>query len=257
LTTNSLDQPGCSVKAVPSLPSIPSKPVIQPPRPKTLRQTSPGSSPAFGTPPRTPQLHTGLSFTLAETKLDAQGNNSDDSTPPYNSDDSLSSLDFGSPSRRRISSGTKRKRSESPTKKVRVRNASQRLQKLAPSPLPPARLNPSTETSIQHTPTKALMTSNPQSAERLPAAPAQLLSPASKIARSKLLAFSKLVTRKLPARPANAPPIVTEHTLDVIVKTRPTTQDELERIPGIASFLYACDSTDTRLLRNVIKFTAT
>jgi len=39
---------------------------------KNTHDDSPPSSPAFGTPPHhAPQLHTGLSFTLAETRLDA------------------------------------------------------------------------------------------------------------------------------------------------------------------------------------------
>jgi hypothetical protein len=234
------------------------KPPRTPRRTQNPQRASPDSSPAFCSPlPRTPRIHTGLSFTMAETKLDTEGNNSDDSTPSYDSDDTLLSLDFGSLSRRRISSGTKRKRSASPTKHD-VETASQALQELTQPDIArlihPPSIGPS---PMQQAPAKTPMTSRSLSTEPPPAAPtAQALLPASRIARSKLLAFSKLVTRKLPARPANAPPIVTEHTLDVIVRTRPSTQDELERIPGIDTFLVACAKTNSDLFRNVVKFTA-
>ena len=73
-------------------------------------------------------------------------------------------------------------------------------------------------------------------------------------AKSKLLAFSKLVASRLPSRPDSAPPLVTDDTLNVIVRARPQTQKELERIPGIQDFIAACEKTDIDLLRNVIKF---
>jgi ribonuclease D len=224
LATDGLEQ--STTKTAPAR-AIAAKPQSQPQaqtprtprRPQTRQHASPDSSPAFGSPPRTAQLHTGLSFTMADTKLDTGADDSDTSLP---------SLHFNSPSRRRISSGTKRKRSESPTKKELVCSVSQSLQQLTQSP---------TEALRHHT------------------AP-EPLTPASRIARSKLLAFSRLVTRKLPPRTADAPPIVTEHTLDLIIRTRPSTQDELERIPGIDSFLHACETTGVHLIRNVVKFTA-
>jgi hypothetical protein len=243
LTTNGIDQSGVAAK--PAL-----KPAIQPPRtpsrPQTRRPASPDSSPAFDSPPpRTPQLHTGLSFTLAETKIDSKGHNSDDTTPSYDSDDSLPSLDFGSPSRRRISSGTKRKRTESPTKHNEVRAKTLALQDLT---------QPDTEPPPAGSTASKASTAPPKPLPLPPDAHAQDLNLASRIAKSKLLAFSRLVTRKLPPRAANAPPIVTEHTLDAIVRTRPSTQDELKRIPGIDSFLYACESTGSSSLKNVVKF---
>jgi ribonuclease D len=249
LATNGLDQPGITAKPV-------LKPAIQPPRTprrlQTRRSASPDSSPAFGTPPRTPQLHTGLSFTLAETNIDTKGHDSDDTTPSYDSDDSLPSLDFGSPSRRRISSGTKRKRTESPTKHNEVRAKTLALQDLTqPDTEPP----PAGRTALNAPTIPAKVSiAPPKPLARPPVAPAQDLCLASRIAKSKLLAFSRLVTRKLPPRAANAPPIVTEYTLDAIVKTRPSTQDELKRIPGIDSFLYACESTGSSLIKNVVKF---
>jgi superfamily II DNA helicase RecQ len=74
------------------------------------------SSPAFETPPesRPAQLHTGVSFTLAETVL---------SEPTEDVDSSLPCLDFDGPASRR-SSGQKRKRAQSPPKATDARRQS-------------------------------------------------------------------------------------------------------------------------------------
>ncbi|KAH6882423.1 hypothetical protein BKA58DRAFT_425973 [Alternaria rosae] len=276
LAANGIEQPAGTVE--------PSKLEIQPPhtprRTKVQRNatndSSEDSSPAFETaPPRTPQLRTGLSFTMAETKLDVDhSKDSDGSTSSYDSDDTLPSLDFGSPSRRRTTAGTKRKRAESPVKSD-VEKATQLGGELLQNPstiLPRTTLASKTseERSMNTTTSsksKAKFTQQPSLNHALgvtsksPAsasAPTSTqnppLSPGSRITRSKLLALSKLVMRKLPARPAMAPPIVTDHTLDLIIRARPQTQDELERIPGIDSLLLACEKTGTDLLKNVVKF---
>jgi ribonuclease D len=196
-------------------------------------EDSEDSSPAFGTPvQRTPQLHTGLSFTMAETNLDAIG---DDDGTSSDSDDSLPSLDFGAVPEF-ATPQLKRKRIESPTRESAL-TASQRLQQLtkacdtdSKAPITPSKS--STSTVINFEP----------------------LTPRSRITRNKLLAFSKLVTRKIAQRPANAPPIVTERTLSLIVVRAPQTIEELERIPGIDSLILACQQTGMDLLKNVVKF---
>jgi ribonuclease D len=262
LATNGIEQPASIAKPTSSTVdrAAQNQPTTQPlqtpgrsqSRRHVARLNSPDSSPAFDTPPpQTPQLHTGLSFTMAETNLDADGNGSDGTTPSYDTDDTLPSLDFGSPSRR-LSSGTKRKRAESPTKHDQEsRQPMQDAQSKLAEPSPTKPKQPTTHTT-QHASLKALegAPSIPQTTESATVP----LNPCFRIAKSKLLAFSKLVTRKLPPRPVDAPPIVTEHTLGLIVNTSPTTQDELERIPGIDSFLYACEKTGMDLLRNVVKF---
>lgn len=216
---------------------------ITPRRGKARRQTAQKeSSPAYESPPpRTPQLPTGLSFALAETTLQVQD---DEDGSAYNSDDSLPSLDLGSPSRR-TSSQLKRKRSKSPAREEEVSTMSHRV------PSPPfceaerGDLPATTRTAVRSDP------SNHTPAIRSQVEP---LTPRSTISRNKLMALSKLVTRKLAKRPPTAPPIVTEHTLDLIIRACPRTQEELDKIPGIDSFLLACHQTDTDLLRNIIKF---
>ncbi|CAN9112442.1 unnamed protein product [Alternaria alternata] len=229
---------------------LPSKSENQPPqtphrsktRRKNISDSSSDSSPAFDTAlTRSPQLNTGLSFGMAETKIDVDnGNRSDESTSSYDSDDTLPSLDFGSPSRRRISSGTKRKRAESPVK-CEMEQTPQPLQ--TPS-------KPKVDLTQQPTLNHDLAIASTEASSTRSTA----LSPGSRIARSKLLALSKLVMRKLPARPAIAPPIVTEHTLDMIVRARPQTQEDLERILGIETFVLSCQETGTNLLKNIVKF---
>jgi ribonuclease D len=80
------------------------------------REATPDSSPAFETPPesRPAQLHTGVSFMLAETAL---------SEPTEDMDSSLPCLDFDGPASRR-SSGQKRKRAQSPLKATDARRQS-------------------------------------------------------------------------------------------------------------------------------------
>jgi ribonuclease D len=195
-------------------------------------EDSPDSSPAFGSPvQRTPQLHTGLSFTMAETKLDVEG---DEDVTSSDSDGSLPSLDFGA-----LPTFTtpqlKRKRVESPTRESAL-TASQRLQQL--------------------TETRETCPNAPTTPKTPSLRPPHLepLTPRSKITRNKLSAFSKLVMRKMAQRAPNAPPIVSERTLSLIVVRAPQTLEELERIPGIDSFVLACQQTGTDLLKNVIKF---
>lgn len=214
----------------------PSTPNRRPRRAQNRVQDSSDSSPAFGSPIQsTPQLHTGLSFTMAETKLDADEDDTNHDAASCASDESLPSLDFGdTPSL--ATPQLKRKRTESPAKET-----SQRLQHLKQA-----------RESIPTMPPEAIVT------PKKPAAIAQPVfepfTPRSRIARNKLSAFSKLVTRKLPQRSPNAPPIVSERTLSLIVVRAPQTVEDLERIPGIDSLLLACEQTGTDLLKNILKF---
>ncbi|CAN9213860.1 unnamed protein product [Alternaria sp. RS040] len=244
LATNGIEPSAKVAKQLPSKSEnqLPQTPHRSNTRRKETSDSSSDSSPAFDTAlARSPQLHTGLSFGMAETKIDVDnGNRSDESTSSYDSDDTLPSLDFGSPNRKHISSGTKRKRAESPVK-GEMEQTPQPLQ--TPSkPEVDLTQQPSLDHSLAIAVTEASSTRS------------ATLSPGSRIARSKLLALSKLVTRKLPARTANVPPIVTEHTLNMIIIARPQTQEDLERIPGIETFVSSCQETGTNLLKNIVKF---
>ncbi|KAF2646561.1 hypothetical protein P280DRAFT_388152 [Massarina eburnea CBS 473.64] len=100
----------------------------------------------------------------------------------------------------------------------------------------------------------------PQTEHRQPPPPPtkespQPLSPQTKIFRNKMVAFSKLVARKMPSRSSDADPIVSEQTLDHIVTMPPRTIEDLQRIPGIEGFKKACEETGTDLLKNIVKFT--
>jgi ribonuclease D len=230
ITTPTTKSPTAMQQATAQPPSTPNRTSR---RGRCRDEDSPESSPAFGSPvQRTPQLHTGLSFTMAETKLDTEGNESDDS----DSNESLPSLDFGTPPLNPTPQ-LKRKRTESPSGEC-AQVTSQRLQQLAKGHV-----------------TAPTCASAPPITPKKDAAPTQLpLTPHSKIARNKLLAFSKLVSRKVAQRSPDAPPIVSERTLSLIIVRAPQTKEELERIPGIDSFLLACEQTGIDLLRNVVKF---
>lgn len=233
-TTTTSSKPVEHVTAEP-----PSTPTRAPRREGRQAQGSPDSSPAFDSPvQRTPTLHTGLSFTMAETTLEPgrKTMDEDEEFSGSESDSSLPSIDFGTPPPTDIPQ-LKRKRTASPAPE-RALTASQRLQELTqPRPQPPT------------VPPAELAT------PRKPAALASAtLTPRSRITRNKLLAFSKLVARKLPQRPPDAPPIVSERTLSLIVIRAPQTVEELERIPGIDGFMLVCEQTGVDLLKNVLKF---
>ncbi|KAH7071372.1 hypothetical protein BKA63DRAFT_517839 [Paraphoma chrysanthemicola] len=217
----------------------PSTPDRIPRRRSHEAQDSSNSSPAFGSPvQRTPQLHTGLSFTMAETNLDEDHR---DTASSY-SDDSLPSLDFGTPPTI-LTPQLKRKRTASPCKNGAL-TASQRLQRMTKDQ--DAGIIIPTPSHAAATPKKNTIVPNQS----------DVFTPRTKLARNKLSAFSKLVTNKLPPRAVGAPPIVSERTLSLIVVRAPQTLDDLERIPGIDGLILACQQADMDLLKHIIKFAA-
>lgn len=199
-------------------------------RREAVRPETPDSSPAFGTPPppRTPQLHTGLSFTLADTKL------AQDTSTAEDSDDSLPSLNFGaSPSRR--TSGQKRKRTESPTKQP-AQSTSQK------QPQPPHQSTPVSKgppTSPPHTSTSSPTTTP--------------LTPRTKIFHNKLLALSKLIATRTQT-PAST--LISPETLHRLARSPPATQEQLQRVAGVEKLLLACQSVDVDLLGRIRRFGA-
>lgn len=261
LATNGLDLSSGLAPLVPSTDirktalRSPKSPPCTPRHAGSKGPVTPDSSPAFDTPlSQTPSLHTGLSFTMVETRL-SNGEEKPHRDSSSDSDESLLSLDFGTPPRR-TSSQLKRKRTESPTKRPTRDDRHDALKNLDISNQP-SNMPLENTTPIYPAPTSSPSTKR-RSPPQLTVSPSTLpFSPPSRLARNKLSAFSKLVTRNLPERPANAPPIVTEHTLDLIITLAPQTQDDLERIPGIDSFLLASEQTGTELLRNVVKFIGT
>jgi ribonuclease D len=214
-------------------------------RRKPTQPETPESSPAFGTPPppRTPQLHTGLSFTLAGTKLALDASTAEDS------DDSLPSLDFG-PSPARRTSGQKRKRIESPTKQD-AQGSSQRLQHMTHYRYE--------EGVLEQQPIKLLSRLNPApipppvstSTAEAPLTPLTPLTPRSKIFHNKLVAFSRQVAIK---QQAKADDLLSIDTLHAIVRNPPQTHEQLRRIPGVERFFHVCTDTNIDLLAKIQKF---
>ncbi|KAF3054052.1 hypothetical protein E8E11_010688 [Didymella keratinophila] len=260
---------------------LPSTPTRSPRRTRGLRPSTPDSSPAFGTPPpRTPKLHTELSFTLAGTKL------AEDSSLESDSDDSLPSLDFGlSPSKRRTS-GQKRKRPDSPSKNAS--SSSQKLQDVIAtfryhedepkSPMlrissdarlvspRPAGASPRAKRVSVNSPITPLASKQEQNSRvpssarltSLNAAPSptafEPLTPRSQIFLNKLMAFSRLVASKSKSR---ADDIVSAAILEGIARRSPQTHDELRRIPGVEPFFLACVDANMDLLARIQKFAPT
>lgn len=221
----------------------PSTPTRGSRRRMAVQSETPDSSPAFGTPPqpRTAQLHTGLSFTMAETKIASECSSAEDSGS------SLPSLDSGkSPSRR--SSGQKRKRIESPTKQDGL-NSSQRLQQMIRNyqyeegvsesqGLKTSAKTPKEKTGQLVPPTDGTTVGAP-------------LTPRSKIFRNKLLALSRLVATK---KQADAGQLVSAETLELIARKPPRTHEELRHVPGIQNLFDACVDVKMDLLEKIHKF---
>ncbi|KAF2125512.1 ribonuclease H-like protein [Dothidotthia symphoricarpi CBS 119687] len=59
---------------------------------------------------------------------------------------------------------------------------------------------------------------------------------------------------KLPPRPASTPPLISDHTLRTIVTTRPASEEELLRIPGVGGLAEACGVVGVGFWRNVGRF---
>ncbi|KAF1969756.1 hypothetical protein BU23DRAFT_557380 [Bimuria novae-zelandiae CBS 107.79] len=249
-------------------------------RERVGEQESPDSLPAFGSPlQRTPTLHTELSFTFAETKLDADTGLASSLSMPYKlktpsnySDVEFLDLTKDAPHGHVMSGAAAPARTESPPALLGETSANGSSQWGASR----WSLN-STSTSEDslasqsfYTPPSSLkrkraetrpntVTPNPAQAQPFPfsqasqtgPAVAQIppapLSPQSKIFRNKLLAFSKLITRKLGPRTLSTP-IVSDSTLDLIVTVSPRTAEELNRITGIEEFTRACQMAQMDLL---------
>lgn len=222
-------------------------------RARKARSSTPDSSPAFGTPPpRTPQLHTGLSFTLAGTKL------AEDSKSDSDSDDSLPSLDFGlSPSKRRTS-GQKRKRTDSSTQNAP--SSSQKLHEVIStvryhetepnSPMP--------RVSRETRPVSSRANASPRPRQSSPKTPAAAsapalapLTPRANIFYNKLTAFSRLVATK---KKTAVDSIVSAATLDAIARNPPQTHEQLRAVPGVGGLFAACVDVRVDLLAKIRRF---
>lgn len=196
-----------------------------------IRPSTPDSSPAFGRAPRTPQLHTGLSFTLSTTKL------AEDSNVDSDSDSSLPSLDFGpSPSRR--ASGQKRKRADSPGKKA-PSSASKLQDAIAAFRYKEVYCSPSISSSTR------LVSPRASSSSKTP------LTPRSKMLYNKLTALSRLVATKRKTSPES---LVSAQTMETLARNPPRTDDELQGIPGMETFILACGDAGVDLLGRIRRF---
>ncbi|KAF1954269.1 hypothetical protein CC80DRAFT_517786 [Byssothecium circinans] len=229
----------------------PTTPTHNPRRRKLETKDSPDSSPAFGSPiQRTPQLHTGLSFGLAQTSLDAgdvmangppsptiYASSHPEPAPHIAIQDRINALQQ---QRARENLGMPAQQPTDVTDSDSDDSAA--------FATPPSR--PGSELKRKRSITEL------EEKKAVPFALAQPppLSPQSKIFRNKLVAFSKRVTCKLPKQISHALPIVSDLTLDCIARCAPRTEEDLNRIPGIEGFVDACKATDTDLLKNIIKF---
>jgi ribonuclease D len=194
-------------------------------RGSNTNDSSPDSSPAFGSPlRRSPQLHTELSFTFAKTNLDSEQfietSNVDEKsdTDPDESFES-SSENFGTPPSSRPSSQLKRKRSKS------------MLNNRASSPTPD-------QLHVDRELSPAPELKRPFNSDE-------------KLFRNKLEALKKRVAMSLTWPPDT---VAGASTIDDIVYQLPRTAEELDAIPGAKAFSDACVLADKCLWTNVDKW---
>ncbi|KAF2702834.1 hypothetical protein K504DRAFT_464019 [Pleomassaria siparia CBS 279.74] len=181
------------------------------------------SSPAFGTPPQQARvLHTGISFTMAATNLDFGG---EDEKEGQDEDEEKEKDKDKDENQEEHKGGL----SDSCSSSVYV---------IWPSMSTCQLKRKRTESSLD-----ARSLTGPPMA---PIIASKIPSLERKIFRNKLLALSKLVSRML--KPPPRAPIVSEGTLDLISSTIPRTREELGRIPGIDTFVEACQCVEKDLL---------
>ncbi|KAI0129118.1 hypothetical protein BJ170DRAFT_682897 [Xylariales sp. AK1849] len=197
-----------------------------------------GTTAAGKEPCASPQLHTGLSFSLEQTTVAASRHPEDDS----DSDPSA----FGSPMKTPTTSQLKRRRMQdmpravSPTKAERPREpfASDFQRSIsASSQLPRA---PNASSSQAPAPTQSQR-------------PPETLNPSALVFQKKLIAFSRMVTSKLQTKPQT--PILSEAVAELIATQPPHTGQELLKIPGIVPLVRACAEAQVNLLDTILKWT--
>ncbi|KAF2203932.1 hypothetical protein GQ43DRAFT_365697 [Delitschia confertaspora ATCC 74209] len=178
------------------------------------------SSPPFKTPlSQPPQLHTGLTSLVEGTRIDGQqvreeslGTMSGSKNIKMGQSDELQSPTFSSSSSSN-ESNSKRKRSPTPTCRTSPRTS--------PGVLVPVPAQP-----------------RPQS----------LLTPRSRKFHSALTALGRRAATKL-KRPLES--VVSASTIQLIVASPPRTEEELQRIHGISSFVQACGLAGFDLMKVV------
>ena len=273
---------------------LPSTPTQGSQRRRTNKQQFPDSQPAFSSSQPTPVLHTGLSFTFGETRLDVK--DSEENSPSLmgrlggsSKYKGIEVVDLTGDASQMISrvarsnnaigqEGSKMIQTNgasrsSPNSSATSEDSSAFETFYTPSEWPPSSLkrkrakaslgtNISNGAQTQQSSLESISKEGHIEYPKLPEIVPVPLSPKTKIFRNKLLAFSKLVTRKISTSSSGSwnlsnAPIVSESTLDLIVLMSPSTPEELNRVPGIERFAQACEAAQMDLLKNVMKFTPT
>lgn len=156
----------------------------------------PDSSSAFGSPlRRPPTLHTGMSFSMAQSSLHDREDSPMEEEPGFYTPES-----GNSPSLKRKSS----------------------IEFLAPR-----KVSPRTEQPVQ-------------------------LSASDRIFRNKVEAYSKRISWLLQPRPVD--PLLSSSTLNYLARHRPTTEEDLQYVPGLETLSAACATLNKNLFGTITKF---
>ena len=228
--------------------SQPIKPTSHPRRQRAVPTQDPSdSSQAFGSPiPRTATLHTGLSFSLAESYLDEPLT----SGPKIKGEDGaqLQHDEIETPDLTGIGGNL----DNLTNGKAALRSQPDRSHDLGKASIanPPLQSRASSDLKRKW----SVMKSESQDTDPEHGLTDPLPLPL-KLFKNKLLAFRALVTREWKdSRSPDAGPIVSDATLDQIVAISPRTAKELHGIAGIEEFVRACEAVKRDLLKNIIHF---
>ncbi|KAK9782327.1 putative HRDC domain-containing protein [Seiridium cardinale] len=233
------------------------------------------STPHYQEPRSTPNIHTGLSFSMEQTTISQQLGSGDESE----------SSKFGSPMRTPTTSRVKRSRSQndqregSPTRTQRkpepstpgtMQQSSQLGNMSYQTPQAPSLSLQSSQASKPqarqpeepHSQRHSLQNKNPvyHNSQSTPhpqrATPnSQTTSPVaseSHVFEKKLLAFSKQITSKLLSKPST--PILSDATAHQIAMNPPMSNQELLKIPGAITLVRACAEAQVNLLDIIAKW---
>ncbi|KAF7568556.1 hypothetical protein PtrM4_131690 [Pyrenophora tritici-repentis] len=73
------------------------------------------------------------------------------------------------------------------------------------------------------------------------------------LVKDKLFKFSNSVASKLPDRDDRSPQLVSWTMIGLIVRRRPQTQRDLDKIPGLEDLAVACEKTGVDILENIVE----
>ncbi|KAK8103886.1 ribonuclease H-like protein [Apiospora kogelbergensis] len=202
-----------------------------------------GRSLEFKGPPPPPQMNTGLSFSMAESRITSDRNKQ--AQEDSSDDEPVFGPPIPTPSRENI----KRRRYD-------VLPPESSPNGPAPGRLSPEKVEGRRQMAASPHAAMVPTMAAPSTPLKTPPKPEPALSKDTMIFEKKLTALSRMVTSKLPPgqRLEGNPPLISEATIRKLALHPPGTAQELLHIHGVASFVRACANAKIDLMGNIAKW---